>query len=193
MNPADVAFTPAVKAAQIARGSRSMYAKHEDRWSNKIGEDLAEFIAERDSFYLATASKDGQPYIQHRGGPKGFLRVVDDHTLGFADFAGNQQYISLANLGENDQAFIFLMDYENRRRVKIWGRARVVENDPELTARLTMPGGKGKPQRAFLFEVTAWDINCPQHIPRKVDIAVVKELQGRIAELEAEVAALKKS
>ena len=191
--PSDVAFTPSVKAAQEARGSRKLYARLEEPgegWETTVDGDLARFIAEQDSFYLATANAEGQPYIQHRGGPKGFLRVVDEHTLGFADYAGNQQYVSLGNLADNDRAFIFLMDYAQRRRVKIWGRARFVENDPELIASLTVPGGKGRPQRALLFEITAWDVNCPQHIPRKVDAAIVTELRARIAELEAQVATL---
>ena len=193
ISPSEVAFTPSVRAAQEARGSRDVYAYLEEPgqgWRTTVNQDLASFLAQRDSFYLATANAEGQPYIQHRGGPKGFLRVIDEHTLGFADFAGNLQYISLGNLADNDRAFIFLMDYEKARRVKIWGRARVVEDDPELLSRLTLPGGKGRPQRAFLFEITAWDVNCPQHIPRKVDAAVVAELRARVAELEAQVATL---
>jgi len=193
----DVAFTPAVKAAQARNGSRAAYARMEEKrgWQNAVTPELAQFIAERDSFYIATASADGQPYIQHRGGPKGFLKVLDDRTLGFADFAGNRQYISLGNLSENDRAQLFLMDYANRRRIKIWGRARVVEDDPALVDRLMDPGYKARPERAFVFEVEAWDVNCPQHItPRytEAEIApVIARLQRHVAELETELANLR--
>ena len=195
--PSDVAFTEAVKAQQTRRGSRAGYRRMEEKggWQDRVTPDLAAFLGERDSFYFATASAAGQPYIQHRGGPKGFLKAVDDKTLGFADFAGNKQYISLGNLSENDRAQIFLMDYANRQRVKIWGRARVVEDDPALLARLADPAYRGRPERAILFEITAWDVNCPQHIaPRYSEdlIALATEkLRSRIAELEAEVARLK--
>ena len=159
--------------------------------------DLAAFIAERDSFYLATANAEGQPYIQHRGGSKGFLRVLDDKTLGFADFKGNRQYITTGNLADNDRAFIFLMDYAHRRRVKIWGRARVVEGDEALISKLFVPGYKAKPEQAILFTIEAWDVNCQQHIPQKFaaeDVAeAVGRLQARIADLEAEVARLRDS
>ena len=189
----DIAFTPAVKALQERNGSRAGYARMAEKkdWHDTVTPDLAAFLAERDSLYLATASAEGRPYIQHRGGPKGFLKVLDDKRLAFADFGGNRQYISAGNLSENDQASIFLMDYPNRRRLKLWGRARVVEDDPELLARLVEPGYKAKPERAFLFEVEAWDVNCPQHItPRysEAEIApALAKLQARIAELEAEV------
>ena len=154
----DIAFTPAVKAEQERRGSRESYARMEQRggWHDWIDDGLRAFIAERDSFYLGTANSEGQPYIQHRGGPAGFLRVIDDKTLAFADLAGNKQYITTATLSENDKAFLFLMDYPNRRRVKIWGRARVVEDDPELLSRLTDRDYKGRPERAIVFEVEAW-------------------------------------
>ncbi len=190
----DVAFSPAVKAAQSRLGSRGGYARMEQKggWRDTITDELAAFIAERDSFYIATASADGQPYIQHRGGPKGFLKVLGERTLGFADFAGNRQYISLGNLSENDRAQLFLMDYANRRRIKVWGRARVVEDDPALVERLMDPGYEARPERAFVFEVEAWDVNCPQHItPRytEAEIApVIERLQQRIAALEAELA-----
>ena len=193
----DIAFTPAVKALQERNGSRAGYARMAEKkdWHDTVTPDLAAFLAERDSFYLASASAEGRPYIQHRGGPKGFLKVLDDKRLAFADFGGNRQYISAGNLSENDQAAIFLMDYPNRRRLKLWGRARVVEDDPELLARLVEPGYKAKPERAFLFEVEAWDVNCPQHItPRysEAEIApALAKLQARIAELEAEVARLR--
>jgi predicted pyridoxine 5'-phosphate oxidase superfamily flavin-nucleotide-binding protein len=193
----DIAFTSAVKLAQQQRGSREAYAKMEQRggWQNKVTTDLAEFIAERDSFYLATASADGQPYIQHRGGPKGFLKVLDEHTLAFADFVGNAQYISTGNLDENNKAFIFLMDYPNRRRIKIWGTAAVVEGDDKLLNRLVDPEYRGKPERAFVFQVQAWDVNCPQHIkPRwtEEEIApVIDELRAQVDRLEAENAQLR--
>lgn len=156
--------------------------------------DLAAFLAQRDSFYLATASAEGPPYIQHRGGPKGFLKALDERTLGFADFDGNRLYISAGNLSENDRAQIFLMDYANRQRIKIWGRARVVEDDPALLAKLADPGYEGRPERAILFEIAAWDVNCPQRITRRYTEAevatAVEKLTARIAELEDEVARL---
>ncbi|MDJ0935393.1 MAG: pyridoxamine 5'-phosphate oxidase family protein [Kiloniellales bacterium] len=193
----DVAFTPAVKAMQEKLGSRAGYARMEEKggWKTNVTPDLATFLAQRDSVYLATASAEGQPYIQHRGGPKGFLKVIDERTLGFADFGGNRQYISLGNLSENDRAQLFLIDYANRRRVKVWGRARVIEDDPFLLERLADPGYPGKPERAILFTVEAWDVNCPQHItPRftEEDLAPgLGKLKARIQELEAEVARLK--
>ena len=194
----DIAFTPTVKAVQERLGSREAYARVEQRggWQDTITPDLVEFIAERDSLYLATASKDGQPYIQQRGGPKGFLKVLDERTLAFADYTGNRQYISIGNLAENDRAFIFLMDYPNRRRIKIWGRAEVVEDDSKLLEQLVDPDYKARPERIFRFHVEAWDVNCPQHItPRFTaeDIApTLQKLYDRIAELEAEVRSLNK-
>jgi uncharacterized protein len=193
----DVAFSPAVKAIQGKRGSREHFQKAEARggWSTTITPDLAGFLAEVRSFYLATASADGQAYVQHRGGPPGFLRVIDERTLGFADFKGNRQYITTGNLSENPKAFIFVMDYVQRRRVKLWGRARVVEDDPALLARLWPEGYKAREEQVILFEVEAWDTNCPQHIPQMFaaeDVArTVMQLQARIRELEAEVAALR--
>ena len=193
----DIAFTPAVKVVQERLGSRAGYARMEERggpWRDRVTDDLAAFLIQRDSFYLATATAEGQPYIQHRGGAAGFLKVLDDKTLAFADFSGNRQYITSGNLGENDKAYIFLMDYPNRRRIKIWGRARIVEDDPELIEKLIEPGYAGKPERAILFTVEAWDVNCPQHItPRYTEdeiLALESPLKQRIAELEAEVAAL---
>ena len=173
----DIAFTPAVKAVQDRLGSRPSYEKMERGrgWRNTITPELAEFLAEQDSFYLGSASTNGQPYIQHRGGPKGFLKVLDDHTLGFADFGGNRQYVSMGNLSENDKAFIFLMDYPNRRRIKLWGRAKVIEDDPQLLDRLRDPTYGGKPERVFLFWVEAWDINCPQHITQRYTAEQVAE------------------
>ncbi len=193
----DVAFTPAVKAAQARNGSRAAYARMEEKrgWQNAVTPELAAFIAERDSFYLATASAAGHPYIQHRGGPTGFLKVLGERTLGFADFGGNRQYITVGNLSENDKAYIFLMDYANRRRIKIWGRARVVEDDPELLDRLVDPAYEARPERAVVFEIEAWDVNCPQHITRRYTdaeiTAAVAPLRRRIAELEAELAPLR--
>lgn len=160
----DIAFTPSVKAAQAERGSRPAYARMEEGrgWPDRIDARLAAFIAERDSFYLGTTNAEGQPYIQHRGGPPGFLKVLDARTLGFADYAGNRQYITLGNLADNPKAFMFLMDYARQRRVKIWGSARVVESDPELLVQLADPGVEA--ERAILFTVEAWDLNCRQHI-----------------------------
>jgi predicted pyridoxine 5'-phosphate oxidase superfamily flavin-nucleotide-binding protein len=199
-NPtSDVAFTPAVKALQSRRGSRAAYARLEARggWSATITDDLAAFIADRDSFYLATANAAGQPYIQHRGGPRGFLRVLDGRTLGFADFRGNRQYITAGNLAENDRAFIFLMDYENRQRIKLWGRARVLDDDAALLARLAPEGYRAQPEQAILFTVEAWDANCPQHIPLLVhaDDAArqVEALHARVAALENELATARRA
>lgn len=194
----DIAFTESVKAEQTKRGSRSGYQKAIEKqdWQNTVSDDLTAFIAERDSFYFATASMGGQPYIQHRGGPKGFLKVIDEHTLAFADFSGNRQYISIGNLAENDRAYIFLMDYANRRRVKIWGQARVVEDDPGLLSKLVEPGYKARPERVFLFKIEAWDINCPQHIVPRHDEETIRlataKLGEQVALLQAENERLKK-
>jgi predicted pyridoxine 5'-phosphate oxidase superfamily flavin-nucleotide-binding protein len=188
----DIAFTSAVKAVQERRGSRATYHKMEETrgWHTTVTPELAAFIAERDSAYLATANSAGQPYVQHRGGPNGFIHVIDDRTLGFADYVGNRQYITTGNLAENDLAFLFLMDYAHRRRVKIWGRARVVENDPELTAKLMPAGYAATPEQVILFAIEAWDINCHQHIPRMVNVEPVaasfEQAEQRIANLEAE-------
>lgn len=193
----DVAFTPAVKAIQSRKGSRGGYASMEERggWRTEIDESLAAFIGEQTSFFLATATADGQPYIQHRGGPAGFIKVLDKTTLAFADYRGNRQYITQGNLSENPKAYIFFIDYVNRRRIKIWGEARVVEDDPALIAALMPKDYKAKPEQAILFKIAAWDSNCPQHIPMKFDAAdvaaAVAARDERIAELEAEVAQLK--
>ena len=189
----DVAFTPSVKAVQTRKGSRHGYAHMEERgaWQTRITSDLAEFIAAQTSVFLATASLDSQPYIQHRGGPAGFLRVLDDKTIGFADFAGNRQYITQGNLAENPRAQLFLIDYAHRQRVKIWGEARVVEGDVELMAKLMPEGYKARPEHVILFTVSAWDANCPQHIPQRFEAADVAatlaERDKRIEALEAEV------
>jgi len=192
----DVAFSPAVKQIQARKGSREHYAHQEQRgWRTEVDDNLAAFLAETNSFYLATASADGQPYIQHRGGPKGFLQVLDKHTLAFADFAGNQQYITQGNLTENRKAYIFVMDYAHRRRVKIWGTARVVEVDDALLRSMMPKGYRARGEQVILFTVAAWDTNCPQHIPQKFDAADVAAAlaarDARIAELEAEITALK--
>jgi uncharacterized protein len=191
----DVAFTPAVKAVQTRKGSRDAYAHVEQRggWRTDIDEDLSAFLAAQDSMFLATASADGQPYIQHRGGPKGFIKVLDKNTLAFADYGGNRQYITQGNLSENPKANIFVMDYAHRRRVKIWGEARAVDDDPALTKSLMPQGYKARPEQVILFRVSAWDTNCPQHIPQKFDAADVAAAlasrDARIAELEAELVA----
>jgi predicted pyridoxine 5'-phosphate oxidase superfamily flavin-nucleotide-binding protein len=193
----DVAFTPAVKAIQSAKGSRKGYAQVEENggWRTEIDENLTAFLAAQDSMFFATSNANGQPYIQHRGGPKGFIRILDKHTLAFADFSGNRQYITLGNLSENPKAYIFLMDYAHRRRVKIWGEARVVSDDPALLQSLMPQGYRARPEQVILFKISAWDTNCPQHIPQKFDAAdVAAALASRdthIAELEAELAALK--
>jgi predicted pyridoxine 5'-phosphate oxidase superfamily flavin-nucleotide-binding protein len=197
IHSSDVAFTPAVKAVQARKGSREAYARVEGRggWRTEIDEDLPAFLAGQDSMFLATASADGQPYIQHRGGPKGFLKVLDKNTLAFADYSGNRQYITQGNLSENPKANIFLIDYAHRRRVKIWGDARVVDDDPALMKSLMPPGYSARPEQVILFRVAAWDTNCPQHIPQKFDAADVAAALAsrdtRIAELEAELAVAK--
>jgi uncharacterized protein len=195
--PSDIAFTPTVKAAQSRKGSRESYARMErgDGWQTTITPELADFLAELDMFYLGTANSEGQPYVQHRGGPPGFLKVLDKQTLGFADFGGNRQYITLGNLAENPKAFLFLMDYVNRRRAKLWGAARVVEGDAALEERLRDPAYPGKVERAILFTVAAWDVNCPQHIHQRFSQRqiepVIEGLKARIAELESQVKRLR--
>ena len=194
--PSDVAFTPAVKAVQQAGGSRESYARMEKGrgWRTTVTPDLADFLADLDMFYLGTANAEGQPYIQYRGGPPGFLKAIDTRTLGFADFGGNQQYVTLGNLSENPRAFLFLMDYANSRRIKVWGTARVIEGDAALLEKLRDPEYPGEAERAILFAIEAWDVNCPQHIHRRFSerqvAPVIEELKARIAELEAEVARL---
>jgi len=192
--PSDVAFTPAVKEVQRARGSRAAYARMEAGagWRTAIDADLAAFIAEQTSCFLGTASADGQPYIQHRGGPPGFLRVLDEQTLAFADYRGNRQYISTGNLTENPRVHLFLIDYAHRRRIKIWGEATVVP-DAAFAASLSPPGLRA--EQAIVICVHAWDINCPQHIPQLLDArsvaASLAERDARIAALEAELARLR--
>jgi predicted pyridoxine 5'-phosphate oxidase superfamily flavin-nucleotide-binding protein len=193
----DVAFTPAVKSIQARKGSREAYAHVEQNggWRTEIDERLAGQLADTNSLYLATATADGQPYIQHRGGPKGFIRILDKNTIAFADYSGNRQYLTQGNLSENPKAHIFVMDYAHRRRVKMWGEARVVEDDPALMQSLMPKGYKARPEQVILFRISAWDTNCPQHIPQKFDAADVAaalaERDARIAELESELAKLK--
>lgn len=195
----DVAFTPAVKALQKRKGSRRAYANMEENgsWETKITPELEAFIAEQRSMFLATVNADGQPYIQHRGGPPGFLRVLDAHTLAFVDFVGNRQYISTGNLAENPKAHLFLVDYRHRKRVKVWGDARMVETTPELLARLMPEGYRAKPDQVLLFTVRAWDANCPQHIPPRFEatevLAALEAKDRRIAELESELTRLRKT
>ena len=194
IHASDIAFTPSVKAVQSRKGSRDGYQRMNERggWQTLITPDLVEFIQSQTSVFLATVNGEGQPYIQHRGGPAGFLRVLDDTTIAFADFAGNRQYITQGNLADNPKAHLFLIDYAHRRRVKIWGEARIVEGDAVLAAKLMPAGYKARPEQVLVFTVSAWDANCPQHIPRKIDeadvAAVVGRLQARIAELEAQLA-----
>lgn len=193
----DVAFTLSVKRLQDRRGSRGAYARMEEKggFATKIDDGLAAFIANKRSFYFATAKRNGQPYIQHRGGPKGFLRVLDPTTLAFADFGGNRQYITTGNLADNPRAMLFLMDYTQRRRVKIWGTARAVEDDAELIAKLFPDAYKARAEQAIVFTVAAWDANCPQHIPQMLfaeDVAeAFAERDRRISALEAEIALLR--
>lgn len=189
----DVAFTDTVKAIQTRKGSRAAYSRMEDggSWERSITDDLKAEIESQISVFLATANSEGQPYIQHRGGPAGFLKVLDEHTIGFADFAGNRQYITQGNLEENSKAQLFLIDYVNRRRIKVWGTARVVEGDEALARRLMPEGYRARPEQVVLFTVTAWDVNCPQHIPQRFEAAdvraAIESRDKRIAALEAEI------
>jgi len=196
MFASDIAFTPTVKAIQSRKGSRRSYARMEENgsWETRIPDDLKAFIETQTSVFLGTVNAAGQPYIQHRGGPPGFLRVVDDQTIGFVDFAGNRQYITAGNLVDNPQAFLFLIDYAHRQRVKIWGTARLLEGDAELTQRLMPQAYRARPEQVILFTVSVWSANCPQHIPQRFEAADVAaalaERDQRIAALEAEVARL---
>jgi predicted pyridoxine 5'-phosphate oxidase superfamily flavin-nucleotide-binding protein len=176
----DIAFTPTVKSIQQRLGSRRSYERMEqgNGWQSKVSPELAVFIAERDTFFLGTANAEGQPYIQHRGGPPGFLKVIDEETLAFADFRGNRQFLSMGNLEDNDKAFIFLMDFANRRRIKIWGRAEVVEGDAGLLESLSDPLYKANPERVILFHIDAWDVNCPQHIKQRYTVEEFESMTG---------------
>lgn len=193
----DVAFTPTVKGIQARKGSRRAYANQEQAggWRTEVTPDLKEFIEAQTSIFLATTNAEGQPYIQHRGGPAGFLKVIDAHTLGFVDYAGNRQFISSGNLADNPKAYLFLIDYAHRRRIKIWGTARVVEGDDVLVAELMPPNYKARAEQVILFTISAWDSNCPQHIPQRFEAAEVAaalaDRDERISALEAEVSRLK--
>jgi len=196
LNNATRVFTPAAQRAQAERGSSKAYERRiAEGFPDRVTAELAKFIAEQDTAFIATATADGAPYIQHRGGPKGFIKVIDDKTLGFADYRGNRQYITLANLSENDRAFLFLLDPARRQRIKIWGGARMVENDPALIERLFDQGYKARPERAILFTIEAWDVNCSSHIVTRFTEEEVSEafaaVQGKIAELETENARLR--
>jgi uncharacterized protein len=197
MHPSDVGFTPAVKAIQARKGSRRAYARMEasDGWQTRITPDLKQFIETQTSVFLATANADNQPYIQHRGGPAGFLHVLDDVTIGFVDFSGNRQYITLGNLAENAKAHLFLIDYVHQRRVKIWGTLRAVEGDDALISRLMPQSYEARPEQVLLFTVSAWDANCPKHIPQRFEaadvIGALAERDERIAMLEAEIKKLR--
>jgi predicted pyridoxine 5'-phosphate oxidase superfamily flavin-nucleotide-binding protein len=200
MNNFSRVFTPAVQKAQAERGSAKAYERRAaEGFPDTVTPELEKFIAEQDTVFLATASADGAPYVQHRGGPKGFIKIIDEKTLGFADYRGNRQYITLANLSENDRAYLFLLDPARRQRIKLWGRARVVENDSDLVDRLFDHGYKARPERAILFTIEAWDVNCSQHIVTRFTEAEMEEAFSRvqakfaeaIAELKAENAQLR--
>lgn len=186
--PSDIAFTETVKAIQNRKGSRRAYANMEQGggWKTDISGDLKAFIEAQVSVFLATANKEGQPYIQHRGGPPGFLKVLDPKTIAFVDFKGNRQFISSGNLADNPKFHLFLIDYVNRQRVKIWGEARIVEDDDALVERLMPPDYKAKAEQVVLLEINAWDANCPQHIPQRFEAAdVAKALAERDRKIEA--------
>jgi predicted pyridoxine 5'-phosphate oxidase superfamily flavin-nucleotide-binding protein len=196
MNNATRVFTPAAQQAQAERGSSKAYERRiAEGFPDRVTAELAKFIAEQDTAFLAPATAEGAPYVQHRGGPKGFIKVIDDRTLGFADFAGNKQYITISNLADNDRAYLFLIDFANRQRIKLWGRARVVEHDDALVEKLFDHGYKAKPERAILFTIEAWDVNCSQHIVERFtqgEIAgAMAGLRERIESLEAENAGLR--
>lgn len=188
----EIAFTDSVKSMQTRYGSRTAYAKFdfaEDR-RDRLSEYEIEFLAGRDSFYMASVGENGWPYVQHRGGPKGFLKVLDDKTIGFADFRGNKQYISVGNLSADDRVSLFIMDYPNRQRLKLWARARVVqaEDAAALVAKLELPGYEARVERGIIISIEALDWNCPQHITPRYSKA---EVDGLIAPLLNEIQALK--
>jgi len=193
----DIAFTPTIKAVQIRKGSRNAYHRVEERgsWQTRITPDLAAFIGAQTSVFLATINAEGQPYIQHRGGPPGFLRVLDERTIGFVDYSGNRQYITQGNLADNPKAHLFLIDYAHQRRIKIWGNARVIEGDEQLIEKLMPDGYKARPEQVILFTVSAWDENCSQHIPQRLEAADVAsalaERDKRIKTLEAKIKQLR--
>lgn len=189
----DIAFTPTVKAIQARRGSRVAYARAEENgaWETTITPELATFLAAQTSIFMATANAEGQPYVQHRGGPAGFLRVLDDRTIAFADYSGNRQYVTTGNLADNPKACLFLIDYARRQRIKLWGTARVIEDDAALLRELMPADYPARPVQVILFTLSAWDANCPQHIPQRFEAAEVAALlaerDSRIAALEAEI------
>jgi len=192
----DIVFTPAAQRAQAERGSATAYARRKDEgFPDRVTPELAAFIAEQDTAFLGTASGDGAPYIQHRGGPKGFIKVVDEKTLGFADYRGNRQYITLGNLSENDRAFLFLLDFSRRQRIKLWGRARVIEDDVDLIEKLFDQNYKARPERVILFTIEAWNANCAQHITARLSEPEIEQLFGKVQEqisaLQAENARLR--
>src|ERR1041384_4867095 len=196
MTNSDIVFTPAARRAQAERGSATRYDERAAAgFPDTVTPELAAFIAEQDTAFFATASAGGAPYIQHRGGPKGFIKVVDERTLGFADYRGNRQYITLGNLSENDRAYLFLSDFSRRQRIKLWGRARVVENDDALVERLFDHGYKARPERVILFTIEAWDVNCSQHITARLTAdegeGLLGTVQQRVAALQAENARLR--
>lgn len=198
VSPSDIVFTPSVKARQEAYGSRAGYAKFETTrgWESRVTLILADFIAEQTSIYMATANAQGQPYMQHRGGPRGFLHVLDDQTLAFADYAGNKQYITAGNLDENPKAQLFLMDYASAQRVKIWGEAKIVTGDNDLIARVSSPDYSAKAERVIVFTIKAWDANCHKHIPKLLKVGdvmpAIQERDKKIAALETQLKALEK-
>jgi len=184
----DIVFPPAAQREQAERGSAITYTgKKDEGFPDRVTPELAAFIAEQDTAFLGTVSAEGAPYIQHRGGPKGFIKVVDEKTLGFADYRGNRQYITLGNLSENDRAFLFLIDFSRRQRIKMWGRARVVEDDDALIEKLFDHGYKARPERVILFTVEAWNANCSQHITARLS---EPEIEGLFATVQQRMAAL---
>ncbi|MGC1466344.1 MAG: pyridoxamine 5'-phosphate oxidase family protein [Pseudolabrys sp.] len=191
MSNSDLVFTPAARQAQAERGSAKAYERRAaEGFPDRVTPELAAFLAEQDTAFLATATAQGAPYIQHRGGPKGFIKIIDDKTLGFADYRGNRQYITLANLSENDRAYLFVLDPARQQRIKLWGRARVVEGDDALIEKLFDQGYKAKPERVILFTIEAWDSNCSSHIVARFSEAEIEQavgaIQEKIAALDAE-------
>jgi predicted pyridoxine 5'-phosphate oxidase superfamily flavin-nucleotide-binding protein len=194
----DIVSTPGVQAAQSANGSLDMWESFNgDRSFDRFTAAEAAFVQARDSFYMATVSQSGWPYVQHRGGPAGFLKVLDEKTLAFADYRGNRQYVSLGNVASDDRTALFLMDYPNRKRLKILAHMSVrdLAAEPELAERLASPGYKGRPERAFVLRLEAFDWNCPQHITPRFSAAEIETaiapLRERVAALEAENLALR--
>lgn len=194
----NIAFTETVKSLQENRGSRASYARFEEGplRGDRIGPNEAVFITARDSFYMASTSETGWPYVQHRGGPAGFVRVLDEGTLGFADFVGNKQFVSLGNLKSDNRVSLFFMDYANKTRLKLFGQAEVVDPEDRATlSKLEVPDYKARVERGLVIRVAGVDWNCPQHItPRYTEAEVgrvVEKLTARAAELEARLTAEK--